>query len=384
MTHRERVMAALAGQEPDRVPMDLGGARITSMHTVAHRRLKAHLGLNIAPGGSEEVIINRMMQTAQVDERILERLDIDTRGVALGMPDSAPDLEMGEGRYMDEYQVVRYKPANSHYYDLAGSPLKGDITLADVAKFKWPDPLDPGRFRGLRERTRRLKEETDYAVILSLPPGFVHITQYLRGFEDWFMDLRANQKVIGALFDACEEHLELMFEEALRQAGDLIDIVCCSDDVAHQGGPLCHPDVYRQLIKPRHQKLYDVVHAHTKAPILYHTCGSVVKILDDLIEEGVNILNPVQVAAKDMDTAMLKQRFGDRLSFWGGIDTQHVLPHGTVEDVKAEVERRIRDLAPGGGYVVNAVHNIQPDVPPENVLALFQHARAVGNYPLAL
>ncbi|MCL4534631.1 MAG: uroporphyrinogen decarboxylase family protein [Bacteroidetes bacterium] len=377
MTHRQRVMTALAHEEPDRVPIDLGGTRVSSFHVAAHQKMKAHFGIE-----GEEVIIHRIMQTAQVDERILVALDIDTRCVILGGMEGAPDIELPDGKYQDEYGVIRQKPAGSHYYDLISSPLAGDITLSDIARFRWPDPLDPGLFRGLREKVRHLKEDTDYAVILAIPGGFVHTTQYLRGFEDWFMDLRANQKIAGALFDAAVEHHQATCVEALRQVGDMIDIVMCSDDVAHQRGPICHPDLYRSLIKPRQARLYKTVHSYTKAPMFYHTCGSVYKLLDDLIEVGVDILNPVQVAARDMDTARLKREFGDRLSFWGGIDTQWVLPQGTPADVRAEVDRRIADLAPGGGYVLNAVHNVQPDVPVENVLTMFQYAVERGRYPI--
>ncbi len=378
MTHRQRVLTALAHEEPDRVPMDLGGTRCSSLHVGAHKKMKSHFGIPDAG----ETIIHRIMQTALVDERIQETLDVDCRFVGTGSPDSAPDIELGEDKYQDEWGVIRQKPEGSHYYDLVYTPLAGDITLADIARYKMPDPLDPGRFRGLVERVKHLRENTDYAIVLGLPGGFVHYTQYLRGFEDWFMDLRANQKIAGALFDAVEENTRITCIEALKQVGDMVDVVMVGDDVAHQRGPLCHPDLYRQIIKPRHQRLWGAIHDYTRAPLLLHTCGSVYKILDDLIEAGVDVLNPVQVAAKDMDTARLKAEFGDRICFWGAIDTQWVLPQGTAEDVKAEVDRRIADLAPGGGFVVNAVHNIQPDVPVENVLTMFAYAKERGRYPI--
>ncbi len=378
MTHRQRVMTALAHQEPDRVPIDLGGTRCSSLHIGAHKKMKAHFGIP----DTGETIIHRIMQTALVDEGILEALDVDCRFVGTGSPDSAPDIEMPNERYQDEWGVIREKPEGSHYYDLVSMPLSGDITLADIVKYKMPDPLDPGRFRGLKERVKRLKEDTDYAVILGLPGGFVHYSQYLRGFEDWFMDLRANKVLAGALFDAIEENTRVTCVEALRQVGDMVDVVMVGDDIAHQRGPLCHPDLYREMIKPRHKRLWRAIHEHTTAPLLLHTCGSVYKILDDLIEIGVDIINPVQVAAKDMETDRLKREFGDRVCFWGGIDTQWVLPQGTPDDVRREVDRRIADLAPGGGYILNAVHNIQPDVPVENVLTMFAYAKERGKYPL--
>lgn len=378
MTHRQRVKTALAHAEPDRVPIDLGGTPCSSLHVGAHKKMKAHFDIP----DTGETIINRVMQTVLVDERILEYLDVDCRYVGTGPSDSAPDIEMPDNKYQDEYGVIRQKPQGSHYYDLVYCPLAGEITLSDIASYKWPDPLDPGRFRGLKERVKQLKENTDYAILFRVPGGFVHVTQYLRGFEDWFMDLRGNQKIAGALFDAAEENARLTCVEALKQVGDMVDVVVVGDDVAHQRGPICHPDLYRQMIKPRHKRLWGAIHDYTRAPLFLHTCGSVYKILDDLIEVGVDILNPVQVAARDMDTARLKEEFGDRISFWGAIDTQWVLPQGTPDDVRAEVARRIADLAPGGGYVLNAVHNIQPDVPVENILAMFEYAKERGRYPI--
>jgi len=148
-----------------------------------------------------------------------------------------------------------------------------------------------------------------------------------------------------------------------------------SDDLGFQDGLMVSVETYRQLIKPRHQKYFQLFHDLSPAKVFFHTCGSVADIIDDLIDIGVDVLHPVQVSAAGMDPASLKQKYGGRLAFWGGIDTQHILPHGTVDDVKAEVERMIETLGAGGGYILGAVHNIQPDVPIENILAMYTHAR---------
>jgi uroporphyrinogen decarboxylase len=161
----------------------------------------------------------------------------------------------------------------------------------------------------------------------------------------------------------------------LKQVGDDVDVLMASDDLGLQTGLMVSDETYRSLIKPRHRKYFDLLHAHSTAKVFFHTCGSVAAILDDLIEIGVDVLNPVQVSAAGMDPETLKRRCAGRLAFWGGIDTQHVLPHGTVAQVKAEVERMIETLGTGGGYVLGAVHNIQPDVPLENTLAMFEHAK---------
>jgi uroporphyrinogen decarboxylase len=154
------------------------------------------------------------------------------------------------------------------------------------------------------------------------------------------------------------------------------------DDLGTQNGPQMSPKTYRKVIKPYHQELFAFVRERTEARIFLHTCGSVYRLLPDLIEAGVEILNPVQVSARDMDTRRLKAEYGDRLTFMGAIDTQRVLPFGSVEDVQAEVERRIAHLGPGGGYILAPVHNVQADVPPENLIAMYRHARQVGRYPL--
>jgi uroporphyrinogen decarboxylase len=212
----------------------------------------------------------------------------------------------------------------------------------------------------------------------------VHLSQFLRGFEDWFIDLAADQKLAAAMFDAVVEHTSAIAAEILKAGGDLVDVVLVGEDMGFQNGPIISPELYRRLFKPRHKKFFDTVKKHTSAFVLLHSCGSIYKLLPDIIELGVDAINPVHVAARDMDSSMLGSEFGDRLSFWGGIDTQRVLPNGTPEEVKAEVRRRIRDLAPGGGYVLAAAHNIQPDVPVENILAMFEAGREYGRYPINL
>jgi uroporphyrinogen decarboxylase len=378
LSHRERVTKALSHQEPDRVPFDLGGTICSSVHVSVYQKLKAHFGVD-----SEDVIINKMMQTAAIDEAILQALDTDLRVTIPGAPDSRPIIQVGEDGYQDEYGVVRRKPSSSLYYDLVKSPLAGSISLQDIVNFSWPDASDPGYTRGLRERLRYYREETDYATTLRLPPPFLHTSQFVRGFEDWFIDLAADKKLAAALFDAAVEHNAALAEELLKAAGDLVDVVAISEDLGFQNAPVVSPEMYRELFKPRHIKYFNTVKKHTSAFIHLHSCGSIYKLLPDIIELGVDAIHPVQVAAKDMESDKLAREFGDQLSFWGGIDTQSVLPRGTTEDVRTEVKRRIRDLAPGGGYIMAAVHNIQPDVPVENILAMFEAGKEFGYYPIA-
>ena len=371
MTPRERVLAALNHREPDRVPMDFGGTRCSSIHLAGYERLKARLAID-----SPSIISDRMMQCVLVDDRILERFGVDTRCLVAGVPDVTPDLELGERHYRDEWGVERSMPPGSYWYDLLSSPLAGEITVADIARYPWPDPDDPGRVRGVRQRALALRAKGDHAIILNVAVGAVHVSQYLRGFQDWFMDMAADQKLIGALMDAITEVTGRIVVNLLREVGDLVDIVFTGDDLGTQGGPQMSPDAYRRVIKPRHAHFFRQVHdACPQAKVALHSCGSIYQLIPDLIDVGVEALNPLQVAARDMDPARLKREFGKQLTLWGGVDSQDVLPHGTPEEVRQEAARRIAEMAEGGGYILSAVHNIQPDVPTENVIALLEADR---------
>lgn len=366
MTSRERVLAALEHREPDRLPMDLGSARFTGIVLGAYEKLRAYLGF-----GSPGPIIERMQQLVQMDEQILRYLDVDARAFAQGNPDRNGPVELGGNRYRDEWGVVRVKPPGSHYYDLEVCPLAGPVTVEDIARYPWPDPTDPGIFRGLREQAEQLRQ-TDYAVIYNARFHIVHMTQYLRGFEDWFVDLGSDHRLFTALMQAVTEVLVELNHRALALVGDLIDIVAFGDDVGQQDRPVCSLENYRKLIRPFQERVVETIRAHTNAKILYHTCGSVYRYIDDFIAIGIDALNPVQVRAKDMQPERLKREFGGRIAFWGGIDSQRILPFGTPAEVAAEVKRMFGFMGKGGGWVLAAVHNIQPDVPPENICAMFQ------------
>ncbi|MCC6587554.1 MAG: hypothetical protein IT168_12730 [Bryobacterales bacterium] len=369
MTHRERVLAALDHNEPDRLPIDVGSSRVTGMVLKAYDNLRAHLGF-----GEPGVVIDRMQQIVQMDERVLEYLDVDVRAFAHAAPDKGGDVELDEIRYRDEWGVIRRKPPGCHYYELADSPLKGEISASDIANFAWPDPTDAGRFRGLRAQAERLRK-TDYAVMFNARFFPVHLTQYLRGFEDWYSDLGQDHERFRCLMDAAMDVLVELNARALREVGDLVDIVSFGDDVGMQDRAVCALPVYRKLIRPIHERVVATIREHTRAKIFYHTCGSVYAYINDLIDIGIDALNPVQVSAKNMEPARLKREFGDRITFWGAMDSQRIMPTGTPDEVRAEVRRLFEVLGTGGGYVLSNVHNIQPDVPTENVLALFEAGR---------
>ena len=371
MTHRERVLAAINHRESDRVPVDLGGTGCTTITVKAHARLREHLGLASQPS---PVLWSVRSTTVVPDETILRRFEADARPLRLGPPLGRPDRKLSQDVFLDEWGVTWTRHGGSHFINSDGPFCRlADPTLQDLEKFDWPEPLDPGRFEGLRDHARKLHEETDYAVILNLTNGPVHQCQYMRGYGTWLEDLLLRPSFAEALMDRVGHILIQIADRALEEASPYVDLVTYGDDIATQNATLFRPDLYRRMIKPRHKSLADAIHRHGK-PILFHSCGSVYALVRDLIEVGVDALNPVQVSAADMATDRLKREFGRELAFWGGIDTHRVLPTGTPAEVREEVKRRIDDLRDNGGYVLCAVHNIQPEVPPENIVAMYETA----------
>ncbi len=367
MTHRERVVCALNHREPDRVPLDLGTTRFSGMVKGAYENLCERLGF-----GNPGPIVDRMQQLVEMDERILVHFDVDARAVSQGAPDRGGDVELSETEYRDEWGVVRAKPDGCSYYEVRKSPLAGEIGVGDVARYPWPDPTNPGRFRGLREKARRLREETDYAVIYNARYNLVHMTQYLRGFEDWYCDLAQNHELFQALMQAVLENLLELNRLALTEVGPYIDVLAFGDDIGLQDRTVCSLALYRKLIRPCQEAIVNQIRSLTPAKILYHSCGSVYAYIEDFIGMGIDTLNPIQVTAKNMEPERLKREFGGRIAFWGGVDNHRLLPHGTPGEVERGARRAFEILGAGGGYVMAAVHNIQPDVPPENVCALFR------------
>lgn len=370
MTHRDRVLSAISHKQPDTVPIDLGGTRDSSIVVEGYEKLKEHFGFE-----AENEFLAGILRVVKVDERILKQLDIDVRCVSPGAPIKARPVQLGPNRFRDIWGVERVMPESSYYYDQTDFPLAGKRTISDIANYPFPDPNDPGFVEPLRERLRWVRENTDCAAIIALPPPFIHLSQYLRGYEDWYCDVALNTDFLEALFDAILEVTLQIAKNMLEEVGNDMDVAMCGDDVATQSGLQVSPEYYRKYLKPRQEKYIRQIHEMSDARVIYHTCGSVFGILDDLIEIGVDALNPVQTSAVGMDPVQLKKKYGDRLCFWGAIDTQSVLNRGTVQDVKKMVEDRIEQLGEGGGYVLAACHNIQPDVPLKNTLAMFEHAR---------
>jgi uroporphyrinogen decarboxylase len=285
--------------------------------------------------------------------------------------------------FTDEFGMGWQSPVSGGlYFDLVHSPLAGDISVADVEAYAWPDPTDPHRFMGLRERAAAVRDgEGRAAVFRGMTTGIFELAQWMRGPEQFFMDMLADRPVAEALLDKALEIKLEYWAGAFAVAGDLVDVTYDSDDYGTQRALIVSPETWRSLIKPRLTRLNEYIHAHSSAKVFLHSCGAIREIIPDLIEAGVDALNPIQVSATGMDSRELKRDFGSDIVFWGGgVDTQRTLPNGTPADVRDEVRRRLDDLMPGGGFVFTPVHNIQADVPPENLMAMWETVREFGIY----
>ena len=273
------------------------------------------------------------------------------------------------------------KGAWSLYFEMGESPLHL-ATIDDLDRYPWPNLTPPGRFDGLAERAKAV-QDAGYASVLIGGLSMFEQACCLRRLDTLLMDMAADEDFFTALLTKLKGLLIPYFRELLRHAGPYVDVFVVADDLGMMNGPIMSPASYRRLIKPHQAELYGAIKSRTSAKLFLHSCGNIYALLGDLAEVGVDLLNPVQVSAGEMgDTARLKREFGNRLSFCGGIDTHWVMPRGTTDDVRQEVRRRIKDLAPGGGYVAAAVHCIQPDVPPQNIVAMCEEVAIAGRYPL--
>jgi uroporphyrinogen decarboxylase len=376
LTSRERVLCALNHEEPDRVPIMFGGSGATSILAPAYDRLKAHLGIQ-----SQTRVSSRIFQYTLLDEEVMARFGSDFRPLLPGPAASTLARQLPDDTLVDEWGTTWQRRPGVQYYEMIGWPLQG-ASPGDLARYPWPDLAHPGRFEGLRAKAQAIRER-GYATIVLASLASYEICHQLLGLETWLTKLAAEPDFAHALMRQVTDRACAAAAGLMDAAGDYLDVVVMADDLGSQNGPIMSPKMYRALVKPYQAEIIAAIKRRHPTKVFYHSCGSIYPLIDDLIEIGVDLLNPVQVSAKNMgDTARLKREFGSRISFCGGVDTQHVLPDGAPDDVRAEVRRRIKDLGPGGGYVLAAVHAIQPDVPPENICALYEEALVAGRYPL--
>ncbi len=382
MTSRERVQKALNHEIPDRVPIDLGGFQ-TGIHKRAYEQLIAYLGIK-----DEITILDAVQQLVVPCEEVLKRFHVDTRYICAHGPDSKKGeiiKSRRDGRLWhdlkDEFGVVWSMPDEQQLFmDISFHPM-ADSTIGKITDYPWPDGKDRSRFSGVREQALKLRKETPYAISTGIGGVVYEICWYMRGLEQWFIDMIEDPGFCEAMLDQTLKFWLDYYDGFMAEVGDLVDIVMIGDDLGGQSGPMFSPVFYREIVKPRQKKLVQHIKSLTAAKIWYHTCGSVFELIPDLLDNGIDILNPVQISAENMDPGLLKEKFGDKLSFWGGsIDTQHVLSFKKPSVIKEHVRENIEIFKTNGGYIFNNVHNIQYGVPAENIVALFDAAYEFGLY----
>ena len=381
MNRRECFEKALKHEQPEKVLVDMG-KQVGSLHKFEYARLKEYFG---APEWmqNEANILDKMGQTVHPDEELLQRFGIDFRWLIprwVGVQEFAEDGKKG---YYDMWGS-RFDDMGDYYAFIEG-PLKNAESLADIENHNWPDPDNSAMFAGLREQAEAWHENTDYVIgVDGIKGGILQSCLWLRGYEQFFTDLATNPEFALALLDKVLELFKQMYANYFKEVGRHAQLVYITDDVGTQNSLLISPRMFRKLIKPRFQEF--IAHLKQLAPhikVMYHTDGAVLPLINDFVEMGADILNPIQTSTKGLDdTNALKAQFGDRIAFHGAIDVQQTLPNGSAEDVKQDVARRIRDLGPNGGYICAPCHNLSFDIPPENVVALFEAAQEYGRYPL--
>ena len=367
MNSRERVLKTLNHEEPDMVPVDMGSTENTTLCRLAYINLREYLSM---PPDSEPYVINRMMDSVFPEEDFLEKYEIDFRAVR---PSTAyqPKIEELPDGFIDEYKI-RWKKA-SYYYDMVEHPL-AEKTLDDFEDAIYADPYIEERKIGLREQAKDLYENTDYCITVGhIAMGPFEMSGNMRSYEKFLMDMYIDPNYANALLDQNLKNTIGFWDVYLEEVGEFVQVVCQGDDLGTQIGPWISPKMYREWIKPRHKELFDFIRSKTNAKIFLHSCGSVYDLIPDLIDIGVEALNPVQVTAAKMDLKTLKEDFGKDICFWGGgIDTQEILPNASIEVLKDHVKETIDIMAPGGGFIWVPVHNIQSDIPPEKIDAAYQ------------
>lgn len=385
MTGKERIKAALEHREGDRVPFDLGATKMSGIAIKAYQNLLQYMGWGTLDPEPKE--LDRNQRLAELPPAVLQKLGVDTRGVFASPPKGGtPTLSpFGKGySFIDEWGIGwRIPEKEGLYYDLYASPFTGEKTVSQAEAYPWPDARDPSRFANISSRLQEIAAEGEFGITMhSFTSGVMEMFLRLRGFEDGFSDLLTDPELACYLLDQLVELKMCYWEKALKEADGRVDVVVEPDDLGTQSSLLISCELYRSILMPRHKRLFSFIkQCAPNVKIFLHSCGAIFSIIPDLIEAGVDILNPVQVSASGMDTKKLKREYGRELVFWGGgVDTQRVLPYGTPEEVRDEVRRRIDDLAPGGGFVFNTVHNIQADVPPQNLAAMLETLEEYGIY----
>lgn len=406
MTSRERILTALQHKQPDRVPVDFGATPSSGISATAYTRLAKHLGMD----HSRTQVYDTVQELARPSEEMLNLFGADAIDIhrAFDAEDHnwypviladksaaeypvwtkvSPQPDGSFHFYGHEGELVGLKPAGGTFYDgtlfpyLPGYPdhfrdIEKDMSRSIWAAMKmspWHLADQPGFWKDLRGGVKRLRESSDRALIIGLGCNLFEWGSFLRRMDNFLMDIYLDPVNVERLLDALMQvHMEKL-SRVCEAVGDLVDFAKFGDDLGMDTGPFMEPEVYRTLFKPRHKMLCEFVKKNSSMHTYLHSCGSIYSLIPDLLDAGFEVLNPVQTNAAGMDPAVLKQEFGKEVTFWGGgIDTRSVLNFGTPRQVKDQVKERLEIFAKDGGYVFNTVHNILPEVPPENIVAMFE------------
>ncbi|MGO8695593.1 MAG: uroporphyrinogen decarboxylase family protein [Rectinemataceae bacterium] len=411
MTPRERVLAAINHHEADMVPVGLGSTPSSGISATAYARVKRHLGIQ---GGAVR-IYDVVQQLAQPEEWAIDRFGIDVLDIGRTFNTEDSDwhdivLPSGEtaqypawfrpvrrddgswNAYHRDGTLIARMPEGAAFFDGTYFPYAegwpadysglgeamGKVLWSALVHSPWDSATLPNFWPLLRERTLRLRAETDKALMVVVGCNLFEWGTFLRRIDNFLVDLMLEPEKVESLLDALMEVHMATLAKVCEYLGDIVDVVRFGDDLGTDQGLFMQPEIYRRLFKPRHAALCSYAHAHSDMHTFLHSCGSIYPLLPDLIEAGFEILNPVQTNVRDMEPGRLKREFGADMTFWGGgIDTRSVLNNGSPADVRRQALERLEIFSKGGGFVFNPVHNILPDVPPENVVAMFS---AVAEY----
>jgi uroporphyrinogen decarboxylase len=380
LSRRERVLTALEHREPDRVPISM------TITIDAYNNLKKYLGVEV----EETPRIGRWTDVA-IHPEVADKYGMDVLRVDMGSPRKRPksnDPNIAIDEWSCEWKKIPL-PGGGYYYEMSKHPL-ADATIEDLQDFPWPDPNDEGIIDGVEEKFRRLRQDTDFAITTKVGGAVFELATYMVGMQNWYTRLASDPEFCYALMEKLSDIQAKVDAFGLKVVGQYVDILRLSgEDMGTQQNPLISVPMFRRLVRPHLQKVWDVAKReltsrNPRAKIMLHSCGSVRPFMKDWADMGLDVLDPIQPRAKHMDFPAIKAELGDRLSFHGGIDIQHVLPNGTREEVFAEVRQRIKELAPGGGYILAPAHNVQSDVSPENLVAMRDATYEYGVYPIKL
>ena len=403
---RERILSAVAHKEPDRVPVDLGSTPSSGISVIAYSNVKEYLGIHTGHTRIYDVV----QQLAQPEDFIIDRFNVDVLDIGRTFNTNDEDwynITLSNGTRA-QYPVwfhpklqedrswtvvdhdgthIASMPADGNFFDqtffpyLNGYPndykqlpsAMNKVLWSALAHSPWDNATQKDFWKQLRERAIFLREHSDKALMVVCGCNLFEWGTFLRRIDNFLMDLFAEPKKVEELLDALmEQHLATL-EKTCQAVGDVVDIIRFGDDLGMDTGLFMPPEIYRKLFKPRHSELCRYVKKHSDMHTFLHSCGSLYEILPDLIEAGYDIINPVQTNCRNMEPDRLKSEFGRDITFWGGgCDTRDILNHATPIEVKDHVKKRIEIFSQGGGFIFNTVHNILPDVPPENIVAMFE------------